>query len=70
MNKELKELISKIYDEKISKLQKAKVKFLESDVYYLISPQEIFSAFCRENPQIPAGELLEAYKKKYATRNG
>ena len=45
MNKELKELISKIYDEKISKLQEAKVKFLESDVYYLISPQEIFSAF-------------------------
>lgn len=64
MKKELKDLIIKIYDEKIAKLEKAKMQFLEDEKYNLITPQEIFSKFCRENPQIASGELLEEFKKQ------
>lgn len=65
MNSELKELIISIYDEKIKKLQKAKEEFLKENVYRLITPTDIFSEFCRQNPHIPAGELVNEYKNRY-----
>lgn len=62
MTNELKQIVISVYDNKIKKLQENKEKFIETELYEGITPNDILCEFSRVY-KIPTDKLLSELRK-------